>query len=75
MHVITAQYLKKERRIELIFLNMIEEVVSKKLTAPFVFPIVLNAIQHSFKLSLDYDRENKIFLLHINDVAFHELPS
>ena len=44
MHVITAQYLKKERRIELIFLNMIEEVVSKKLTAPFVFPIVLNAI-------------------------------
>ena len=47
---------------------------SKKLSHPGTFPLKLLDNELQWKLSLDYDVQQDVFMLFINDRAFLEMP-
>ena len=74
MHVVTAEYHKKVKKIELKFEKVKVLARNKKLTDPSTFPLKLQGNNTSWKLSLGFDQHQKVFVLSINDKPFLMLP-
>ena len=72
--MVTVTFKHKRKHLELRLYKNKVHVTGKKLSQSGLFPIRLVNDDLNWKLCLNYDLRNEIFLLQINDISFLDMP-